>query len=110
MIKRIILSVSLALLAGPAFAGQGWYLLGPPNDSSFVYPRAPLKHWDQVGAFDTTKDCEQARSTWRIRAKEDYERVKDDMRIDGTIRLNDRLRHEAMEFSRCIASDDPRLQ
>ena len=79
MLTGIILLLVL-LFPASAHSGCGWYLFGPPTTTKWVvYPQAPLKHWEQIGAFDTTKECEQARTTLRIQAKEDYERTKDDM-------------------------------
>jgi hypothetical protein len=54
----------------------------------------PLKKWAQYGAFDTAKECESK----RVYLIKDAEK-RDDL-LDKT----------SANFSRCIASDDPRLK
>ena len=83
-----------------ALALVGWYLMVPPTeDANRVDPSVPLPKWVVLRAFDTADACNEAQDRPRYR----------------TSRLNLQIpvasaASEAVEFSQCIASDDPRLQ
>jgi hypothetical protein len=37
----------------------GWFLMSPPIDDHYrPQPERPLKDWQQIGAFDSAKECE----------------------------------------------------
>jgi hypothetical protein len=100
--RRIILLVAL-LFAASAYAGHGWYLLTPPKIPGVMEfdEKAPLERWEHHGAFDSAEDCERNLDVWRARAMDQF-------KLDGSIE-NKYLSGLAI-FSRCIASDDPRLK
>ena len=102
MMRRAIVLAAL-FLAIPAFAGQGWYLLSPPKIPRVMEfdEKAPLERWEQHRAFDSAEDCERKLDGWRARAMDRF-------KLDGSIE-NKYLIGSAI-FSRCIASDDPRLK
>src|SRR5437660_371321 len=59
--------VGLTLAAPAVTSAQGWYLMEPPwhtvikeGEDEFD-PTAPLTKWEQIGAFDTSGICENAR-------------------------------------------------
>lgn len=80
-----------------ALALVGWYLLLPPLSTTVEELRAgdvpSLAKWRQWWAFDTAKECE-------------HERVQqaESSKTEGNVKAS-----EAFFWSRCIASDDPRL-
>ena len=100
--RRAILLVAL-FFAIPAFAGQGWYLLSPPKIPGVMEfdEKAPLERWEHHGAFDSAEDCERDLNGWRARAMDRF-------KVVGTI--ENKYLSESAIFSRCIASDDPRLK
>jgi hypothetical protein len=66
--RQIIPLVAL-LFAVPAYAGQGWYLLVPPQvptpqGSDRWLTEAPLKKWWQNRAFDSALACERYLDDW----------------------------------------------
>jgi hypothetical protein len=81
-----------------ALATIGWYLLLPPiTHDGAVRAEARLADWLNIGAYESSGDCEAARL-----------RILDDPRP-----LHDKdhpsLRKQILD-SVCIASDDPRLK
>jgi hypothetical protein len=69
----------------------GWYLLIPQYGKVL----APLGEWNQAGAFDSAKECEQMLKDVTQRAKERGKREDPDLLA-------------VLPYARCIASDDPR--
>jgi hypothetical protein len=69
MMRRALLLV-VFLFAVPALAGKDWYLLSPPKIPGVMEfdEKAPLKRWEQHGAFDSAEDCERNLDDWRVRA------------------------------------------
>jgi hypothetical protein len=99
--RKAILLVAL-LFAIPEFASQGWYLLSPPKIPGAMEfdEKAPLARWEHHGAFDSAEDCERNLNGWRARAMDRFKLVD---------RVENKYLSESAIFSRCIASDDPRL-
>jgi hypothetical protein len=80
--RQIIPLVAL-LFAVPAYAGQGWYLLVPPQvptpqGSDRWLTEAPLKKWWQNRAFDSALACERYLDDWKARATKEFNRVAKD--------------------------------
>jgi hypothetical protein len=100
--RRAILLVAL-FFAIPAFAAQGWYLLSPPKIPGVMDfdEKAPLERWQHHGAFDSAEDCEWNLNGWRARAMHQFKLVDS---------IENKYLIESAIFSRCIASDDPRLK
>lgn len=117
MIKRIIFLGAMFLFAAPAHAGQGWYLLLPPDNSPNT--RIISKRWEQMGAFDTAKECERVlaeRQSSTMRSDSDvvdyvYKKLTGQLTAEEVAR-DKFLGHIALRWSNaaCIASDDPRLK
>ena len=102
MMRRAIVLVAL-FFAAPVYTGQGWYLLSPPKIPGVMEfdEKAALERWEHHGAFDSAEDCERNLNGWRARAMDRF-------KLNGSIE-NKYLIGLAI-FSRCIASDDPRLK
>jgi hypothetical protein len=74
-IRKLTIAAGLGaclLTAGTAHAG--WYLLSPPwaSDNTHVASFLPLPMWQNIGAFDTAKECEQDLRVLRQVAKEEH--------------------------------------
>lgn len=124
MVKILALATSIVLFAQSAFAG--WYLLQPQvmgkydeqsRDVWFAIPDdVPLGRWESIGVFDTAKECISAREQRLAKTTKDYDASKrlgePDIRKDGrlTVYSVSRISLMAVEQSRCVASDDPRLK
>jgi hypothetical protein len=76
----------------------GWYLMVPLPDR----PEAPLAYWDQLGAYDTAKECEDFQARLYSRSQ------RSDFRAPPGKFSTAQLRQVYAE-TMCIASDDPRL-
>jgi len=102
MMRRAIVLVAL-FFAAPAYTGQGWYLLSPPKIPGVMEfdEQAPLMRWEQRRAFDSAEDCERHLDDWRGRAMDRF-------KLNGSI--ENKYSIGLAIFSRCIASDDPRLK
>ena len=81
-----------------ALALVGWYLLVP----NVHLPDLPLNRWSQWDSYDTAKECSEGRSKAReMVQRKDYKGLGDGFSVE-----DDRT---AIDRSKCIASDDPRL-
>jgi hypothetical protein len=56
--KKLLVLITLALLALAQPVYAGWYLMAPPADLSQVYPDRPITSWQQVSAFDSAYACQ----------------------------------------------------
>ncbi|MBI2359013.1 MAG: hypothetical protein HYV04_08940 [Deltaproteobacteria bacterium] len=129
-VTSLIIAMSTAV---PVSAGTGWYLLKPPlregvTDDEILrrFPQwrtatkeelheiapevmgdwdAPLHRWTHEGSFDTAAECEAVRIRLMKAAKAEEPEFRKKY-PDGYPTLRTTLLRE----SRCIASDDPRLQ
>jgi hypothetical protein len=102
-----------------ALALVGWYLMTPPvttvkgSDRYYrVLARAAICDWESSQRFDSRADCESARLTARQNLSGASEANYDfsdsnGKALQGT--LDDAQRAAAL-FSKCIATDDPRLK
>jgi hypothetical protein len=69
LVRRASLLVALYLLAVATLAASagGWYLLAPPWRTAIragkdeLDTTAPLTKWEQMGAFDTARICENSK-------------------------------------------------
>ncbi len=93
-------SLLVAALATPAVAGQGWYLLAPPleREGKRFMIEAPLSRYRQLGAFDSAAECEKVRVTSAPRS------------LKQSTPAEKALAEDLDTFTRCIATNDPRLQ
>lgn len=117
------------LAATSVAAGQGWYLMAPPEDLDHISPRLRacvestrplgsclggsvladdrLSRWEQWRAFDSAKQCQDHLSASLFVAKSKIEQAR-----AGPDRWKEYgagvsvLQHVR---AKCIASDDPRL-
>ena len=120
------LLVSLLLVAAPSiFAAGGWYLLIPPRDNNDllkVLDTKPLSQWQQQGAYDSASACEEVKNAllaaernFYSRSSRDYGNALSAKESQPTLMMKESaMKHsnanaEALEASRCIKSDDPRL-
>jgi hypothetical protein len=83
-----------------SFALLGWYLMVPPQPLAKYWERPPLSKWENVGSFDTAKECERYKND---RAFEIGEKG-----VQGTTETEKQL-FTQFTVGQCIASDDPRL-
>jgi hypothetical protein len=100
--RGAILLVALFFVI-PAFAGQGWYLLSPPKIPGVMEfdEKAPLQRGEHHSAFDSAENCKRNLNGWRARAMDRFKLVDS---------IENKYLSESAIFSRCIASDDPRLK
>lgn len=91
-----------------ALALVGWYLMTPPlsyptpgGPASLDY-KAPLGTWTISRAFDSAKECEDYKLMAEGRTKKDQNPI-------GETNAKERFAN-ALVFSQCIATDDPRLK
>jgi len=89
--------VVMLLVASPAWAGQGFYLMVPLGRM----PTAPLSQWTRATAFDTAKECEDFRA----------ELVRMGQRADdqGWVARDEAELREWFHNIRCVSADDPAL-
>jgi hypothetical protein len=117
----------MKLCSTAALALVGWYLMVPYPDATGQAPnfKAPLSQWNQMGAFDNAAACDKERESRRKLALQALEQVKREMEAlpdtgkrplsevapkvydDAVTATTFEL---AIDGSRCIASDDPRLK
>jgi hypothetical protein len=105
----VYLVASVVAGANPALA-CGWNLLFPPE----VKTSAPFKTWQQLGAFDSAKECEVKKKEMSLSREEMIQKVQ-----RGELVAIDPMDHQAWErlntefelwlLSVCVATDDPRL-
>jgi hypothetical protein len=69
----------------------GWYLLIPNAPANDRY----LATWEQIGAYDTAKECQIARMDLLNQAAKSKDKA---------------LEENKMRLARCIETSDPRLQ
>jgi hypothetical protein len=81
----------------------GWYLMMPPLSHGSVDNAAPLGTWIIETAFDTAKECEN----YKFNAQE---RNKSNLASGNEPAATSKQRFaEALLFSQCVNSDDPRF-
>jgi hypothetical protein len=85
-----------------ALALVGWYLMVPPMDVTThkMNPDAPLHEWNTFDSYDHAAQCRSGRAeilAWWTDHKSSDERAR-------TATL------EALKYSQCIATEDPRLK
>jgi len=119
----LILGV-IAAWPGLALAGSGWYLLaapqvGPYDEREETYPswlgtNAPLSSWQHLGAYDSAQACEAAKREQGRIALDVFKGVqaKADRATEYGAKwyANSRMYMIGLTYSRCVASDDPRLK
>jgi hypothetical protein len=131
--RRLILAATLLTAILRASAANGWYLLIPPR-SNFnegaeflsgykILDDKPLSEWAQYSAYDSASECETARNVL-VKAESSiyqsslarYLKVVGEQ-TDPAVLSIQRLSTEASNAnvsaytaSRCIRSNDPRLQ
>jgi len=110
------------LVALPAWAGQGWYLLQPGGSKAFpahTIATTPIRGWDHHSSYDTAEDCEQRKRRALDWGEKGLAKAHLDAKKANTEDEVREQRSEVMEWveflstwrlSRCIASDDPRLK
>jgi hypothetical protein len=103
--------VTLVLCPSLAWAG-GWYLLrtdvwkdSKPGSMWVADSKRPLKEWKNIGAFDSARECEEAKG----------KQFQNDMRIVNwqlAAGMKDaaEMNLTAASATMCVASDDPRLK
>lgn len=116
--KKLMISLGLVLiLTNNAFAG-GWYLMSPPYGDPFVSsysgqkltPMAtwkPFSDWKLEEAFDSAKECKNARLNEIRESKKEYDEDK-----ESKLSKEENMSWTMLENARasqCIASDDSRL-
>ncbi len=116
--------VALVLLDEPRMGGgRGWYLLMPHDEKGRVLVDQPLPKWKHIGSYDTAEACEADKALrFRLETRV-YESALDDFwraSRAGASRAelkdkqwsveNTGMLWEAVSWSRCVASDDPRLR
>jgi hypothetical protein len=130
--RRAPVLFTLFLLASVATAyAEGWYLLAPPwrtpikEGEDELDTMAPLTRWEQKGAYDNARICEQFRlGIIKSLEKGDKERLDSAARSwiqqpsggdplqtkEGQEYLRWRLAASQARESRCVSISDPRLR
>jgi hypothetical protein len=124
--------ILLAVTASP-WAASGWYLLIPPRSeyneradflSGYkILDSKPLPQWGQEGAYDSALECEAARNALLMvehrvysSSSEAYTKAVGAGTDPAVLKFlrsgaeRDNANVWAFMASRCIRSDDPRLQ
>ena len=101
-------------------AGEGWYLLAPPDITT---TDAPLRTWTRARAYDTAADCSRGRAAMVREAEDELVRKnevmqarrdrgepigEDDAEWLAFTRLMARV--VPLSFSQCVAVSDPALR
>ncbi len=101
-----VVLIGLLVVALPAWAGPGWYLLAPWFDlSGSRYPATdrPWSEWEQIRAFDSATECKRFRHAW----------IKDPSIAFTSSELPKEMLVEVLQpraaASICVISTDPRL-
>src|SRR5206468_144835 len=125
--------VALVVTHGPAWAGNGWYLLVPSlseyNEANDflkgyrVLVGEPLSKWNHAGAYDSAVECDTDRNGRIRREHSVYTMATDEYRqliraqadpfvlkTQRRIVELDNAQVDALQASRCISSDDSRLR
>lgn len=127
------LCVILLLYATPLWSADGWYLLIPPR-SEFneradflsgykILDNKPLPQWGQQGAYDSASECEAVKHNFLMAEQRAYASSSQSYvkavgeQTDPVVLRVQRFGTEARNAnvlafmaSRCIRSNDPRLQ
>ena len=86
-----------------ALALVGWYLMIPPSLGGFQYDlTAPISKWQQDSSYDSADNCEEHRMKVFDMLTKHKVRNLDAKTQDGNART--------FFYSKCIATDDPRLK
>lgn len=103
----------------------GWYLFIPPQEyneqAAFLYrfeilDDAPPSQWKQQGAYDSASECEANKQkllmTANRRSTESMKKIrnKDRAPVSTFLEEKDLADAIALDASRCVRSDDPRLR
>ena len=110
-----------------ALASVGWYLMLPPT----THPRsrdlwrwwanstnpvvnecnldAPFSEWKESGEYENLADCKAGQAKAEVSEKKKAEIDKAIDEAGGASTRSDDLKSECASYSRCVASDDPRL-
>ena len=130
--SRIAFVILLFFGAPASFAGGGWYLLVPPTSeyderaqflSGYkILDTQSLSKWTQQGAYDSASECEAIKNSLLMAEHDIYsKRSADYIKAVGENKEPTLLKHmrwvteksnanvNAMSASRCIKSDDARL-
>ena len=70
---KALMLIAAILVPGVAWA-EGWVLISPPFEvkgKEVIHHVAPVGQWDQVGAFDSARECEDIRMSLAKNAEED---------------------------------------
>ncbi len=87
--RRLVTALVAAMLSAllwssAAMAGQGWYLMAPPlAPPTHAQGTAPLRQWEQVGEFDSAKECARAQSRHFMHASDVFEALQKEMSRKG---------------------------
>lgn len=90
-----------------ALALVGWYLMAPPGFSAapdaevHINASAPLSEWDNLGSYDTAKECMDS----KLRIEADVIAGKASGPKNAVAAA-----HTQIMAGQCIATDDPRLK
>ncbi len=84
-----------------ALALVGWYLMVPPMDLAThkLNPDARFSAWHNFGSYDHASACSS-----------DREEQLNFWFRKGSLSEGERLTVEGLQYSQCIATDDPRLK
>ena len=93
-----------------AFALVGWYMLGPPiGADNLLKLNSPLSAWEQLGTFDTERECQEMLTALREHPFTDAV-VRGIQRDSHYTTLSPEQYDIRLYASSCIEADDPRLK
>jgi hypothetical protein len=93
-----------------ALALVGWYPMIPPSTGSEINIKAPIREWQQAGAYDTAAECEQDKNVAAnafLKGSKENENSRKENSIDPKVAY-----FNAMLYASgiCVETDDPRLK
>jgi hypothetical protein len=113
-VRRCLLAAALVLTTAANASAGGWYLIWPyeEGETGRFTLNLPLSQWYTDGVFDTAKECKAAREAAIDNEAKSWcapPGTFDDPTLAADYKRNCDLFTRWVGFSRCVASDDPRL-
>ncbi len=119
LLKTFLNGLALLMLATPAWAGTGWYLMvlprGPDNYYDSKSAGLPLSKWERSKAFDSARECEEFLAFLIRKHEDELETARREGKAAvGTPEENEKGGRFIAKFNyltwlragRCVASDD----
>ena len=91
----------------------GWYLMMPPIKGNLPDLKtdtdAPLSRWQQRGAYDTAKACEEKLEV--LQGADGLTEAESKLSAGKNVTAKElQILSAPINYARCVATDDPRLK